>query len=85
MMKQNVGSADRAVRIVLGLAIVSLAFWGPKSPRAFLGLLLKDKGQMPPAACKLDAAAHLYQQLGMERGFRDAILALDHLKRNANA
>ena len=39
MMKQNVGSADRVVRIVLGLAIVSLAFWGPKSPWAYLGLL----------------------------------------------
>ncbi|MCX6836175.1 MAG: DUF2892 domain-containing protein [candidate division Zixibacteria bacterium] len=38
-MKQNVGSADRTIRIVLGLAIVSLAFWGPKSPWAYLGLL----------------------------------------------
>jgi tetratricopeptide (TPR) repeat protein len=49
------------------------------------GLLLKDKGMTPPAACKLDAAAHLYRQLGMEKNFRDAILALDQLKRNANA
>ena len=38
-MKQNVGAADRTVRIVLGLAIVSLAFWGPKSPWAYLGVL----------------------------------------------
>jgi hypothetical protein len=43
-MKQNVGSADRTIRIVLGLAIVSLAFWGPKSPWAFLGLILVATG-----------------------------------------
>ena len=43
-MKQNVGSADRAVRIVLGLAIVSLAFWGPKTPWAYLALILVVTG-----------------------------------------
>ena len=49
------------------------------------GLLLKDKGESHPAACKLDAAARLYQQLGVEKGFREAILALDNLKKNADA
>jgi hypothetical protein len=38
-MKANIGTADRAVRIVIGLIIVSLAFWGPKSPWAYIGLL----------------------------------------------
>jgi len=49
------------------------------------GLLLKDKGESQVAACKLDAAAHQYQQLGMEKGFREAIMALDLLKRSAHA
>jgi len=49
------------------------------------GLLLKDKGDTQPAVCKLDAAAHQYQQLGMDKGFRDAIGALDSLKRLTHA
>jgi hypothetical protein len=56
-MKQNVGSADRTVRIVLGLAIVSLAFWGPKSPWAYLGLILVITG--------LIGYCGLYTLLGM--------------------
>jgi len=43
-MKINVGSVDRTLRIIIGLVIVSLAFWGPKSPWAFLGLLLVVTG-----------------------------------------
>jgi len=39
-MTKNVGTLDRILRIVAGLVIVSLAFWGPKSPWAYLGLLL---------------------------------------------
>ena len=38
-MHQNIGTADRTIRIVLGLAIVSLAFWGPKTPWASLGVI----------------------------------------------
>ncbi len=38
-MKSNMGSVDRIVRIVLGLAIVSLVFVGPKSPWGWLGLI----------------------------------------------
>ena len=38
-MKKNVGSTDRIFRIVLGLVIISLAFWGPKSPWAYLGII----------------------------------------------
>jgi len=39
-MKKNVGMLDRILRIVGGLVIVSLAFWGPKSPWFYLGFLL---------------------------------------------
>ena len=35
----NEGVVDRVLRIVIGLAIVSLAFVGPKSPWAWLGLI----------------------------------------------
>ena len=35
----NEGTIDRAVRIVLGLGILSLAFVGPPSPLGYLGLV----------------------------------------------
>lgn len=38
-MKKNIGTVERIVRIVAGLAILSLAFVGPKSPWAYLGLI----------------------------------------------
>ena len=38
-MKANIGTADRAARIIVGLIIVSLSFWGPKSPWAYIGLI----------------------------------------------
>lgn len=39
MFKINVGTWDRRVRIVAGLFIVSLVFWGPKTWWGLLGLL----------------------------------------------
>ncbi len=38
-MKKNIGSAERTVRIVAGLLIISLAFVGPQSPWAWLGIV----------------------------------------------
>ncbi len=38
-MKKNIGNADRVIRIILGLFILSLIFWGPKSLWGLLGLL----------------------------------------------
>jgi hypothetical protein len=35
----NEGTIDRAVRIVAGLAILSLAFVGPQSPLGYIGLV----------------------------------------------
>lgn len=35
----NEGTLDRTIRIVLGLAILSLAFVGPQSPLGYLGLV----------------------------------------------
>ncbi len=40
MFIPNVGSMDRAVRIIAGLGILSLAFIGPQTPWGYLGLVL---------------------------------------------
>lgn len=65
-MKRNIGNTERVIRIVAGLAITSLAFIGPASPWALLGivpLLTGLAGWCPPYAifgintCKVDKAA----------------------------
>jgi hypothetical protein len=38
-VKQNVHNAERVVRVVIGLAIVSLVFVGPQSNWGWLGLI----------------------------------------------
>jgi hypothetical protein len=38
-MKKNEGSVDRLLRVIVGAVILSLAFVGPKSPWAYLGLV----------------------------------------------
>jgi len=38
-MSSNIGSLDRALRLVAGLILVSLAFWGPETPWGYIGLV----------------------------------------------
>lgn len=38
-MLKNEGTIDRVVRVTAGLGIVSLAFIGPQTPWAWLGLI----------------------------------------------
>lgn len=38
-MKKNIHPVERAIRVLGGLAIVSLAFVGPQTPWAWLGLI----------------------------------------------
>ncbi|HET9440317.1 MAG TPA: DUF2892 domain-containing protein [Longimicrobiales bacterium] len=38
-LTRNEGNADRALRVLLGLAILSLYFVGPKTPWALLGFI----------------------------------------------
>ena len=38
MFKANVGTADRVVRIVFGLVLLSLVFVGPKTPWGWIGV-----------------------------------------------
>jgi hypothetical protein len=38
-MQVNEGAIDRLIRVIAGLAIISLVFIGPKTPWAWLGLV----------------------------------------------
>ena len=38
-MKTNEGMIDRILRVILGLAVLSLAFVGPQTPWAYLGAI----------------------------------------------
>ena len=38
-MKKNIGGVERIIRIAAGIAILSLAFVGPKSPWAYFGIV----------------------------------------------
>jgi len=38
-MKVNEGAIDRAVRIIVGLVLISLVFVGPQSPWGWIGVI----------------------------------------------
>ena len=38
-MTKNIGRLERLARVVVGLGVLSLAFWGPRSGWAYLGIL----------------------------------------------
>jgi hypothetical protein len=38
-MNRNIGAADRAVRIVAGVALLAMVFVGPRTPLGWLGLI----------------------------------------------
>ncbi len=53
MFQRNIGSTERVIRILAGLAITELAFVGPQTPWALLGLVPLATGLMgwcPPYA-----------------------------------
>lgn len=39
IVSRNIGSVERGVRALLGIGILSLAFMGPQTPWAYLGLI----------------------------------------------
>lgn len=57
MLVRNEGTLDRTLRVVVGLAILSLAFVGPKSNFAFVGLV--------PLLTGILGYCPLYQLLGI--------------------
>ena len=56
-LKVNEGTADRGIRILFGLGIFSLAFVGPQTPWAWLGII--------PLATGLVGRCGLYYLLGI--------------------
>ena len=38
-MKTNEGGLDRGLRVLVGLGVLALAFVGPRTPWAFIGLV----------------------------------------------
>ena len=48
------------------------------------GLLEKSRGHVDLAVAKLDAAANLYKQIGVDRGFREVVRTLNELQRKRN-
>ena len=55
---KNAGTIDRAIRIVLGLGILSLAFVGPRTPLGWIGIV--------PVATGLIGYCPLYSVLGIK-------------------
>jgi len=53
----NEGTIDRAIRIALGLGLISLTFLGPQSPLGFIGLV--------PLATGLVGFCPLYKIIGL--------------------
>ena len=53
----NVGSADKLVRIIIGLGLISLVFVGPKTPWGWIGVI--------PLATALIGWCPLYRILGI--------------------
>lgn len=55
MIKPNLGSIDRTIRILAGIGLLALVFVGPQSPWGYLGLvpLLTGVIGFCPAYCPL--------------------------------
>ena len=56
-MPTNISSLDRGLRIVAGLVLISLAFWGPQTPWGFIGII--------PLATALIGFCPAYRLLGI--------------------
>jgi hypothetical protein len=56
ILPTNEGTVDRALRVIVGLALISLVFVGPKTPLGWIGLL--------PVATGLLGSCPLYTLLG---------------------
>lgn len=39
LMKANVGSIDRVLRVIVGLVLISLVFVGPQTPWGWIGVV----------------------------------------------
>lgn len=55
-MTRNIGGIDRAIRVIVGLALLALVFIGPKTPLGYFGII--------PLLTGLFSACPLYSLLG---------------------
>ena len=55
---KNVGTIDRVLRIVVGLALISIVFIGPQTPWGWIGVV--------PLGTALLGYCHLYSLLGIK-------------------
>jgi hypothetical protein len=62
-MQANVGGLDRILRVVAGLFVLSLWFWGPQTPWALVGIV--------PIATALIRFCPAYTILGMSTCTRE--------------
>lgn len=62
MLAANVGTADRMLRIILGIGLLSLVFVGPQTPWGWLGLV--------PLFTGLMRTCPLYSVFGFNTGAR---------------
>lgn len=58
MFKTNVGSADRILRIIVGIVLIALVFVGPKTPWGWIGII--------PLATGFLRTCPLYSLLGIK-------------------
>jgi len=63
LFPKNEGMADRVVRVVLGLLLISLVFVGPKTPFGWLGVILVATGAI--------GSCPLYRVFGFDTAGRD--------------
>jgi len=56
-MTRNIGRTDQLLRVIIGLALLTLAFVGPKTPLGYLGLI--------PLLTGLSGFCPLYALLGI--------------------
>ncbi|WP_445396714.1 YgaP family membrane protein [Zobellella sp. An-6] len=59
-MVKNIGSVDKALRILLGLVLIALVLVGPQTPWGWLGVI--------PLATGLINFCPLYRLLGIHTG-----------------
>ncbi|ROR32673.1 YgaP family membrane protein [Inmirania thermothiophila] len=57
-MSKNVGTIDKVIRIVLGLVLIGLALFGPKTPWGWIGVI--------PLVTGLIGFCPLYSLLGIK-------------------
>lgn len=69
LFPKNEGMADRVVRVVLGLVLISLVFVGPQTPFGWLGVILVATGAI--------GSCPLYRPFGINTAGSD--------KKNASA